>query len=678
MLTKSKVVRDNGILKIEINGNLYNPLSFKSFRPNDKNVSEFYNAGIRLFSVLTSGITSALGVPYSLYGESWVGENKYDFSKIDNQMDMFIRNAPDGYFAPMIQLDTRDWYLKMRPELPNSFTHLSQMAYDEKWKKDAADYLKSAILHIESKYGDRVYGYFLLCGTTTEWFSEKDFEEPHPIKEKGFKKWSGNENAKLPTLERLNIKGDVFLSSDENDVYMARKFHSETISDLILYFTGEAQSVIKHDKLLGLYYGYLLELGGERLYNNGTLDYEKVFLSSDIDMISSPSAYEYRKVSDSSAYMLTKDTLDAHNKLYFLEFDHITHVAPDEIKDGLDENSKNGIIVKIPGAGSKFKTETESLNVMLRDFVLCSANRNALWWFDMFDGWFRSDNMMKTIAHMIEINKSLLEIKTESVAEVAVFAEGKSMYRARKSSELATFCLSNIRRTLAECGAPYDIYSIGDLKLEQTDNYKLYIFINQYDIKEDTRKLIEEKCKKTGKTVLWLYAPNYATNGKLNVGNISEITGINVCENSESNGGIVYNNNIYDYKIASPYFSVCDKNSKALAFFENQKVCTAVKETDGYKSIYSALCNLPSNLLRDILKLAGIFLYSEKSNVYTYVNSVVKGVYNASGEDSVINLIQDGKYTDLIENKTYVCKNGKLLLPHKEINAFLLRREENE
>ena len=112
MNCNTKIVRENGVLKIQINGKNYNPLSFKSFRPNPQNVSEFYNAGIRLFSVLSSGITSALGVPYSLYGESWTGDNQYDFSAIDRQMDMFIENAPDAYFAPMLQIDPRDWYLK--------------------------------------------------------------------------------------------------------------------------------------------------------------------------------------------------------------------------------------------------------------------------------------------------------------------------------------------------------------------------------------------------------------------------------------------------------------------------------------------------------------------------------------------------------------------------------------
>ncbi len=66
---KAKLTRENGILKVDIDGRLYNPLSFKSFRPNPNNVSEIYKAGIRLFSVLSSGITSALrGAVFALRG----------------------------------------------------------------------------------------------------------------------------------------------------------------------------------------------------------------------------------------------------------------------------------------------------------------------------------------------------------------------------------------------------------------------------------------------------------------------------------------------------------------------------------------------------------------------------------------------------------------------------------
>ena len=662
---KVKVTRQNGALKVDIDGKLYTPLSFKSFRPNPKNVSEFYRAGVRLFSVLSSGVTSALGVPYSLYGESWVGDGKYDFAPVDRQMDMFIENAPEAYFAPMIQLDTRNWYLKEHTDVPNSFTHLSQMAHDKEWRRAAADYMKAMMRHLEEKYGDRIYGYFMLCGTTTEWFSEGDFEEAHPIKASAYGK-------ALPTLERLTRRGGTFLEKDENDVYEARKFHSKTMSDTLLYFAAEAQTVLKHEKLLGVYYGYLFELGGERIYNDGIFDYEKVFFSDDINMISSPSAYGYRKIDDPSAFMLTAKTLDLHNKLYFLEFDHITHVAPEEITEGRDLGASNQIIVKIPGADSKCKTETEALNLMYRDFALCSGNLTAMWWFDMFDGWFRSDGMMSAVEKMIKIGDALSQRATKSTAEIAVFAEGESMYRVRKCAGLATTCLSDFRRTLAECGAPYDIYSISDIHNFNAEQYKLLIFLNQYDIKDEVRAKIDSILSKEGKSALWLYAPNFATNGALNVNNILHLTGICASESSVSHGDLIYGTESFSYQTPPPYFSISDKEATPLAYCADGEVAVAKKKNH----VYSAYCNIPSSLLREIARACGVFIYSEDNKLYTYVNSEVIGVYNATGGDSELSVNTDGEYLDLLSGEAFISTNKKIVIKNQAINAHILVKNE--
>ncbi len=43
--------RYNGVLKIEIDGQILEPLSFKSFRPTAKNISDFAAAGVKLFSI---------------------------------------------------------------------------------------------------------------------------------------------------------------------------------------------------------------------------------------------------------------------------------------------------------------------------------------------------------------------------------------------------------------------------------------------------------------------------------------------------------------------------------------------------------------------------------------------------------------------------------------------------
>ena len=265
------------------------------------------------------------------------------------------------------------------------FTHLSQIAGDEIYRAAAAEYLKAAVRHCEEKYGDRIYGYYLLGGTTTEWFSDFDYEASHPIKEKAYKKWCGDEAVSLPKLEDFNRPGGNFLGEAESEVARARQFHAELISDLVLHFAKETQTIINHKKLLGMYFGYLFELGTPRLHNAGQLAYEKVFMSPYIDIIASPSSYGFRRQTDPSAFMLTQKTLYAHNKLYFLEFDHRTHTTPDRINEHIFVDSPNCMFdgSNFPGSRDRCKNDTESLNLLYRDYLLCRANGAALWWFDM-------------------------------------------------------------------------------------------------------------------------------------------------------------------------------------------------------------------------------------------------------------------------------------------------------
>ena len=672
---KVSVKRDNGMLKVDINGTLYAPLSFKSFRPNPRNISEFYGAGVRLFSVLSSGIISALGVPYSLFGESWTGEERYDFSAVDKQMDMFIENAPDGFFAPMFQVDTRPWYLETHPEVPDSFLCLSQIAHDETWRKAAADYLKAVIRHCEEKYGGRIYGYFILGGGTTEWLSDHDHEEPHPIKEAAYKKYRNDAGATLPTKEELEKDGRVFLESEEENVLCERRFHADTIADLVLYFAAEVQSVIRHQKLLGLYYGYLMELGAPRLYNAGHLGYEKVFFSDDIDMISSPSAYRYRELTDPSAFMVTQKTLDAHNKLYFLEFDHITHVAPSMVEEAPSGNSRNGTLKIIPGAEKRCNNESESLNLMYRDFLLCYANATALWWFDMFDGWFRSEGMMNAVQRMIALHGELSNLSKESVAQIAVYAEGEALYHVRKSAKLANESLSKMLRTFAEMGAPYDIYSVGDLDACSPERYRMILLIDEFDIPQKRMETIR-RLQREGVTVVWFYAPDYAHGAENDVRRITRATGIGVQESGQSHGGLVAHGKLTENVLAAPYFSVADEKAVPIGLFEDGAVAIAGNADETV--FYSAVPYLPSSVLGEILDRKGIFRYSRNSHVYTYVNAGAVGVYNATQEDATVFVPEDGTYTDKLTGSEFCATGGKLRLPFRDFRAYLLVKKRQD
>ena len=273
---------------------------------------------------------------------------------------------------------------------------------------------------------------------------------------------------------------------------------------------------------------------------------------------------------------------------------------------------------------------------------------------------------------MIKISKKISAEYSESVAQVAVFAEGESMYRVRKNSQIASKCLSDIRRTLAECGASYDLYSISDIKLPSINKYKVFIFVNQYDIPEKIKEQIHKKCQVQGKTILWLYAPNYASGGQNQVDNISKITGISVGASENSHGGMIYKGKKIDFNLNAPHFFVSDNEATSIARFEDGRIAAASKNFNTYNSVYIATCNLMSELLRDILRGADVHIYSEQNQVYTYVNSFVIGVYNATDSDAVVNLQEDGFYKDLISEEIFECSDGQLYLPKQQINAFLL------
>src|SRR5690606_24382715 len=125
--TGCKIIFEKGEARIKIGNEIYQPLAFRSFRPEAYNIRDFYDAGIRIMSILHAGMPCTLGVPYSQYGEHWNGIGEYDFSKIDDQMKVFMDNAPEAYFNIKLMLDTRPWHLAMNPEYVNSYRHLSSI-----------------------------------------------------------------------------------------------------------------------------------------------------------------------------------------------------------------------------------------------------------------------------------------------------------------------------------------------------------------------------------------------------------------------------------------------------------------------------------------------------------------------------------------------------------------------
>lgn len=673
-------MRVGGLLKIEINGKVFEPLAFRSFRPEERNIREFYDAGVRLMSPLHTGLNCTLDVPYSTFGEIWNGPGQYDFAAFDRQMELFLKHAPEAYFNIMLQLDSPAWALKAHPDWSNCYWNLVEMAGHEPWREETARFLQDMLRYIEGKYGDRVFAYSLFCGSSTEWYTnsqgrgrpEAEIRE-HPIKTACFRTFTGDPSATMPSLEELHRTSHGVFRDPVADAAALRywRFHHEIIGDTILYFCRKSQEVLQHRKLLGLFYGYLNTLAGRRLLEEGHLGYERVWHCPDLDMIFAPAKYgEPRSFEGASGYLHSVDSLGLHGKLTFQEIDHTTYIAPSKVENGRS----------IPGSGSKLKDEFQTRMVLRREFALTRVKRTALWWFDFFGGYYYDPALMKEVANMVRVQQRLNDVPMRSVAEIAVFGDVASMYHASALVPLSDDLLVRPPDELARLGAPYDIYTFSDLDHHQLplDQYKLVIFLNAFLIPPDKREFIRAKLQSAGRTLLWIYAPNYIQPRGFSTDGISEITGIIVAQREGGDSAVQVGEARFGFsKKLSPLFEIRDKDAQVLGtYVSNGAAALAKKKLAQHTSVYSAVGNLPAAVYREIARAAGVHIYYEGHDP-VYINSRLLGIHMQTDATPTITfpLSKAARLEELFDGGDVRVESGICRLPYKpgETKLYLVQ-----
>lgn len=671
-----QLIEHNGKMMISADDQLYDPFAFRSFRPNEENIAAFYAAGVRVMSLLISGLNCSLDVPYSTFGETWMGEGEYDFTALDQQIQLFQTHAPDAKLFLMIHLDTRGWWLKQHEGAPDSISNLSQIAGDKQWRDATSLYLEALIAYAELNYPNLVLSYFLMGGRTTEWFSYADYGESHPLKEKAYQEYMGDANRLIPNAEErtrtdLGVFRDPVKQAEAIEYW---RFHHELIADTVLYFAKKAKEAANYKKLVGCFFGYLFELASDRLLHEGHLAYEKLFDSEYIDLYSAPSSYAHRGYTGVSAYMNTIDSMIKRKKAYFLEFDHITHQSPKHIEGKY-----------IPGYDSKFQSEAETISVMRRDFCMTTVRRTGFWWFDMFGGWFDSPKMQQQITNMVTISKDLNEISMSSVSEIAVFADPNAMYYAAADSELNTNLLRSQMDGLGRIGAPYDVFSLSELADEQFNagTYKLMIFLNAFHLSDVLKEKIEQIIEQ-GISLLWVYTPGLIQDDGFSVQGVSELTGFNVELSESAEQTIVVQPSEFvaselDFgfsKLVYPILNISDLEANVWGTYAgNHQAAIASKIIAGAPHFFSGLGPIPAELLRVMAQKAKVHLYVDSYDPI-FANNRLIGVQAQQGGTYRFTLPNKDftKAIECFDSSEHVIEQGELVvdLEAGETKLYLL------
>lgn len=667
----SKIVYENENPFIEIDGEKFAPAAFRTYRPYPANIQHIYRCGIRLYQMIVSGGVNSINTKYSWYGGVWKGPGEYDFAPFDKQIKMYMDNAPEGYFCVQVTLDAPDWWLELHPDAPSSYSHLGQAIFCEEWKHDAAEYLKAFITYAEEKYGDRIYSYSFTAGWCTEFFCQ-DFGAPTKKKLEEYRKAVGDPDAQIPEDPKdLTVGKDCFRAKKSNE-YRYLAWATEQLPELINFFGAEAQKVIQHKKILGLFLGYIdMSCPNQNLWLTNA--YEKCWANPDFDMVYSPAAYkENRFLNYVSSFQQVVDSLAVHKKLYLHEMDHRTELAKYARETGTQ-------------MWDCYDNSRESIQVLRRELANTMAHHSSYWWFDFFGGYYNTPEYEKELTKQLSIFNRLYRLESKNVSEIAVFVDPMSFLNIQENSNIFTEMVRMNINELWRCGAPFDLFNLNDLPLLDKNKYKLYIFLNALNPREDIVKYIKEELK--DKYKFFVGAPGYASKDELDVNGIREITGMNTeayatdkLEPVHYNGKeLGYKNGNYIYtreyvasdKPISPLFEITDKDAEVLARYDNGKTAYAYKDN----VFYCTVGNIPYDIFRDAAERAGVHIYFREGHGLAVTSSFI-ACNTIGSEECTITMPKDCRLVDLYdEGKFYRTEDRKFTYTAEENTSklFLIR-----
>ncbi len=650
----SSIICNQGNPMIEINGELIPPAAFRSFRPTPANISLFYRAGVRLYQMIVTGITNALHVKYSYFGEVWTGDNRYDFSAFDRQMAMFQKFAPDGYFCVMIPLDTRRWWLDQHPDVPDSFWNLGQAAVSEAWQRDAAAYLRAFIEYAETRYGDRIFAYSFSAGTATEWFTD-DKTAAHPLKEAAYRKFRGDESAQIPTAAELVAGPETFREPAGNAaVYL--DYCNRLIAGLICRFAAEAQHVLRHRKLVGLFFGYIYITSCVNQNLWSTNAYEQVWQSPDIDMLFSPAAYGNNRLPDGvSSYQVAVDSIAANGKLYLHEIDHRTHLAAYPLETGT-------ILADC------YQTAEETIAVLRRELCLAMVKNSALWWFDFFGGYFDSPEYEAEISRQMAIYTELAGGERHQVAEIAVFVDPMSFLAIKENVPVHRDYVKHCIDELLRCGAPFETYNLSDLPRIDKTRYKLFIFLNTFRIPAGLQAYIRTELAGRGK--FFLHGAGVCGEQQLDWRRTAELTGMALVPfTAPEPVRISFRGQTYGFSCpVEPLQEIVDPAAEIWGDFADGRHGLGLKGN----TFFSAAGNVPAAVWRAAARRCGVHIYSEQDGGLIVCSQFI-AAYHTQTESCELTLPADCELDELFEGGHFRTENRVLRYRAAKGHTMLFR-----
>ncbi len=541
----------NGLPALYVNGVLTSQVLAAPYRPGPSDFNDFRRAGISIFNI------------YLRF--DWTAPETYDFSRVDQKLDGYLKIDPKALFLPRILLTPGSWWCKSFPDeitMRDDGTPAGMFGQpchpsfaSEKYRELSHKAMTAFLNHVEGKYGDSVVGYQVGNGFGGEWLTFNSFwetrpggapptkfgvEDYSPPAKAAFRAWLKRkygtaaalrrawhdpnvdfENATPPNeVERYSSNHGIFfdpgVSTRVPDYFT---FFNEMVADVLLENARWVKETTGRRKIVGAFYGYLwCNFPNLSTVHSGHLGFAKVLRSPDVDFIASCYTYDNKQIGGPNNSQSLPDEAALHGKLYFNEVDTETHLFKRQWRWG--DSLRNP------------ENFEETRGLLVRDYAYALTKGFGMWWTDLHGGTFHDDKIIQLLARLKRIDEQYVNADKRSAADIAVVVDEASFTYTGDGEPLWNALLTAQKQwEFAFIGAPWDAYLLTDIGNPGLRDYKLYIFLNTFRVTPEQRAAIHARLERNGATAVWVYAPGYIGD-RLSVDDMSALTGIRVAEDT--------------------------------------------------------------------------------------------------------------------------------------------------
>lgn len=715
VLTESRIEKDNGRVQLIVNGEKVAPMMYLREQKTVFNVeyaAGMYGAGVDLMCLPNCRIYNM-----NSSGSMWNGYGEYDFSSLDGVVYETLQGAPSAKLMLMLDADPPEWWFD---ENPGSYAVDSKgkrvgISYaSQKWREDVGVFYRALLAHVLAQpYAGHMFAVKIAAGATFEWqyygvtlsecadfgtdalnafrnWLKEKYATDEALAEAWGKKGITFGTASVPTYEeRKAYTYETLLDGKaQRNAIDFHSFMSDMTTDSILYLAKVVKEAIDNKWIVGTYNGYLTH--GLTYEANGLANasISRVLASPYIDFLCSPICYDERLLGMSASYMMMVDSVITAGKLPIIECDSRTVY--------FDSKTTNPAVLAEWG---KTYTLKDSIEALKRDFANMMIKGAGLWWYDMYGGWFNDPEIYSMIKTAKEEWDRAVQKPVKSNSRIA-FIVGDDLATTLAYSFDGTYhflydALYEQKESLGHIGTSHDMLYLSDVEDGFDRDYDVYLILAT-NVSQKQQAAINKYLKKDGKTIIWVGAPGiYGADGTMSADYVSALTDITLARAPASSYGIrIIGNESFTKGLdgllygrigstkVDPMFYVADKAAEVLGKIYNSDLTglavKAVPTEDGgyYMSVYSAVGNIPEELMRNILRTCGVKLV-ESENDAVYRNDSYVSVASPYGG---VKTIEFDHYVDVYDvfKGEYIAKNVlKVDLNMEAGTAVLLRAEKH-